>query len=175
MTGKNVIDYYKEWETDQIKADLDTRRLPYIIAFENLSGDFNKATGIRNANAFMAKECWIIGDRKWDKRGAVGTQHYNHLKHSPSLDDLYLNNSDIRQMRWVAIDNVPGAIPLNQYEWRKDSFIMFGEEQRGISPFALGMADDIVSIPQLGSVRSLNVGTASGIIMYDYVTKLGMV
>ena len=171
--SKNVIDYYKEWETDQIKADLDKRRLPFVVGFENLSGDFNKATGIRNANAFLAKECWIIGSRKWDKRGAVGTQHYNHLKYSPSLDDIYLNNSQIREMRWVAIDNVPGAIPLNTYEWREDSFILFGEEQRGLSPFALGMADDIVSIPQLGSVRSLNVGTASGIIMYDYANKLG--
>lgn len=173
--SKNVIDYYKEWETDQIKADLDTRRLPFVVGFENLSGDFNKATGIRNANAFMAKESWIIGQRKWDKRGAVGTQHYNHIKYSDDLNNIYLNHPDIRSMRWVAIDNVPGAIPITHYEWKPDSFMIFGEEQRGLTSMALGMSDDVVYIPQLGSVRSLNVGTASGIVMYDYVTKLGMV
>ena len=53
---RNVIDYYKEWENDQIKADLDTRRLPFIVGFENVSGAFNKASGIRNSNAFRAKE-----------------------------------------------------------------------------------------------------------------------
>lgn len=41
MNSRNVIDYYKEWETEQIKADLDTKRMPYAVAFENLSGDFN--------------------------------------------------------------------------------------------------------------------------------------
>ena len=173
--SRNVIDYYKEWETDQIKADLDTRRLPFMVGFENLSGDFNKATGIRNANAFMAKECWIIGARKWDKRGAVGTHHYNHLKHSPSLDNIYLHNPEVRDAKWVAIDNVPGAIPLHSYDWKPNTFMIFGEEQRGLSPMALGMADEVVYIPQLGSVRSLNVGTASGIVMYDYVIKTGAI
>lgn len=172
---KNVIDYYKEWETDQIKADLDRNRLPFTTAFENISGDFNKATGMRNANAFMSKEVWIVGQKKWDRRGAVGTHNYMHLKHANSLNEIWLNNPIIRSMRWVVVDNLPGAIKLNNYEWKENSFIVFGEEQRGVSSEAISLADDIIYIPQLGSVRSLNVGTASGIIMYDYVAKLGMV
>lgn len=176
-TGKdtrNVIDYYKEWENDQIKADLDTRRLPFVVGFENISGDFNKASGIRNSNAFLAKESWIIGKRQWDRRGAVGTHNYIHLKYAPSLDDIYLNQPYIRDMRWVAVDNVPGAIPITEYTWNPNTFMIFGEEARGVSPMGLGMADDVVMIPQLGSVRSLNVSVASGIIMYDYAFKLGM-
>jgi tRNA G18 (ribose-2'-O)-methylase SpoU len=171
---RNVIDYYKEWENDLIKADLDTKRLPFVVGFENISGDFNKASGVRNSNAFMAKETWIIGNKKWDRRGAVGTQNYIHLKYAKSLDEIYLNCPEIRDMRWVAVDNVPGAVPVTEYKWRPNTFMIFGEESRGISPMALGMADDIVMIPQLGSVRSLNVSVASGIIMYDYATKLGM-
>ena len=135
----------------------------------------DKATGIRNANAFLAKECWIVGQRKWDKRGTVGTHHYNHLKYAQNLDTIYLHEPEVRSARWVAIDNVPGAIPITSYQWDPETSMIFGEERRGLSPMALGMADDIVYIPQLGSVRSLNVGTASGIVMYDYVTKLGMV
>lgn len=177
-TGKdtrNVIDYYKEWENDQIKADLDTRRLPFVVGFENVSGDFNKASGIRNSNAFLAKESWIIGKRQWDRRGAVGTHNYIHLKYAPSLDYIYLNEPNIRDMRWVAVDNVPGATPITQYDWKPDTFMIFGEEARGVSPMALGMAEDVVMIPQLGSVRSLNVSVASGIIMYDYASKLGVI
>lgn len=174
MDTRNVIDYYKEWENDQIKADLDTKRLPFIVGFENISGDFNKASGIRNSNAFLAKESWIIGNKRWDRRGAVGTYNYIHLKYAPSLDHIYLNEPHIRDMRWVAVDNVPGATPITDYEWKPDTFMIFGEEARGISPMGLGMADDVVMIPQLGSVRSLNVSVASGIVMYDYATKLGM-
>ena len=174
MKNYNVIDYYKEWEVDQIKSDLDTKRLPFVVGFENISKDLNKASGIRNSNAFLAKESWIIGRRQWDRRGAVGTHNYIHLKYAPSLDHIYLNEPHIRDMRWVAVDNVPGAIPITQYEWRPNTFMIFGEEARGVSPMGLGMADDVVMIPQLGSVRSLNVSVASGIIMYDYATKLGM-
>lgn len=135
----------------------------------------NKATGMRNANAFMAQEVWIVGDKKWDRRGAVGTHNYMHLKHSESLEKIWLNETKIRGMRWVVVDNVPGATPINDYEWKKDSFMIFGEEKRGVTNSAICLADDVIYIPQLGSVRSLNVGTASGIVMYDYVTKLGMV
>ena len=177
-TGKdtrNVIDYYKEWENDQIKADLDTRRLPFVVGLENISGDFNKSTIIRSSNAFLAKESWIIGNKRWDRRGAVGTHNYIHLKYAPSLDHIYLHEPHIRDMRWVAVDNVAGAIPITDYEWKPDTFMIFGEESRGVSPMALGMADDIVMIPQLGSVRSLNVGVAGGIIMYDYASKLKMI
>lgn len=174
MKNYNVIDYYKEWEVDQIKSDLDTKRLPFVVGFENISKDLNKASGIRNSNAFLAKESWIIGKKQWDRRGAVGTHNYIHLKYAPSLDHIYLNEPHIRDMRWVAVDNVPGAIPVTQYEWRPNTFMIFGEEARGVSPMGLGMADDVVMIPQLGSVRSLNVSVASGIIMYDYATKLGM-
>lgn len=172
---RNVIDYYKEWESDQIKADLDTRRLPFVVGLENISGDFNKSTIIRSSNAFLAKQSWIIGNKRWDRRGAVGTHNYIHLKYAPSLDYIYLNEPDIRDMRWVAIDNVPGAVPITHYDWRPDTFMIFGEERRGVSPMALGMAEDVVMIPQLGSVRSLNVGVAGGIVMYDYASKLGMV
>jgi tRNA G18 (ribose-2'-O)-methylase SpoU len=175
MMSRNVIDYYKEWETDQIKADLDNRRLSFVAAFENISGDFNKATGMRNANAFMAKEVWIIGNKKWDRRGAVGTHNYMHLKHATDLESLWVNNESIHKMKWVVVDNIPGAIPITEYEWRSDSFMIFGEEQRGVSESAVNLADDIVYIPQLGSVRSLNVGTACGIVMYDYVSKMGMI
>lgn len=174
MNNYNVIDYYKEWEADQIKADLDTKRLPFVAAFENISGDFNKATGMRNANAFMAKEVWLIGNKKWDRRGAVGTHNYMHLKHSESLESLWAENENIRGMRWVVVDNINGATPLPDYEWKPNTFMIFGEERRGVSQSAISLADDVVYIPQLGSVRSLNVGTAAGIIMYDYAVKTGM-
>ena len=173
-TSRNVIDYYKEWETDQIKADLDTRRLPFITAFENISGDLNKSSGIRNSNAFLARESWIVGKKKWDRRGAVGSHNYIHLKYANFLGEVWLENEYIRKYKWVAVDNIPGATPITEYDWKPNSFMIFGEEQRGVSPLGLGMADDIVYIPQLGSVRSLNVSVASGIVMYDYLTKLGM-
>lgn len=167
---RNVVDFYKGWETDAIRADLDTNRLPFIAAFEHVNGDFNKATGIRNTNGFLGREVWIVGEKakRYDKRGTVGTHHYEHVKYAETWLGVFANIPDIDEYRIVAIDNVADSRPISEYSWSQKTIMMFGEEQRGLSPEALALADDIVYIPMRGSVRSFNVGTASGIAMYDY-------
>ena len=172
---RNVTDFYKGWEADAIKADLDTNRLPFITAFEHVNGDFNKATGIRNTNGFLGREVWIVGERakRYDKRGTVGTHHYEHVKY---FDDWVeaLGSSDHAGYEFVAIDNVKDAVPMTKFKWSEKTVMMFGEEQRGLSDEALALCDTIVYIPMRGSVRSFNVGTASGIAMYDYSMKMGV-
>jgi tRNA G18 (ribose-2'-O)-methylase SpoU len=172
LDTRNVTDFYKGWELDQIKADLDLNRLPFITAFEHVNGDFNKSTGIRNNNGFLGKEIWIIGERakRYDKRGTVGTHHYEHVKFAETWGQML--ESIGSEYVLIAFDNVEGATTLPNFKWPEKVIMMFGEEQRGLSPEALALADDIVYIPMNGSVRSLNVGTASGIAMYDYCAKM---
>ena len=176
MDTRNVIDFYKEWELDAIRADLDTKRLPFITAFEHVNGDFNKATGIRNTNAFLGREVWIVGEKakRYDKRGTVGTHHYEHVRYAENWVRVWTDIPDIGDYRIVAVDNVDNSRPICDYDWSEKTLMMFGEEQRGLSDEALMLADDIVHIPMRGSVRSLNVGTASGIAMYDYFMKTGV-
>ena len=168
---RNVIDFYKGWELDAIKADLDDDRLPFITAFEHVNGDFNKATGIRNNNAFLGREIWIVGERakRYDKRGTVGTHHYEHVKFAESWGEMF--ESIPKDYTIIAFDNIHGAELLPKFEWPEKVVMLFGEEQRGLSKEALALADHVVYIPMWGSVRSLNVGTSSGIAMYDYAMK----
>jgi len=173
--NRNVIDFYKGWELDAIKADLDTNRLPFITAFEHVNGDFNKATGIRNSNGFLGREVWIVGDKakRYDKRGTVGTHHYEHVKYAENWGNVLESIPDISEYCIVAVDNMHNATAIHEFEWPEKTLMMFGEEQRGLSEEALALADHVVYIPMRGSVRSFNVGTASGIAMYDYTVKLG--
>lgn len=173
MDNRNVIDFYKGWELDAIRADLDDNRLPFIAAFEHVNGDFNKATGIRNTNGFLGREVWVVGERakRYDKRGTVGTHHYEHVKFADTWEQVFQGIPDIHDYVLVAVDNVTNARPIQVYDWPEKVIMMFGEEQRGLSQEALALAHDIVYIPMRGSVRSFNVGTASGITMYDYCMK----
>ena len=139
----NVIDKYKEWQVDLIKEEVQKNAFPYAALMENWGSDYNLSTLIRNANAFGAKEVFYLKEKKkWDARGAVGTHHYSNA-----------------------------ASTLANYEWKADTLLVFGEEGNGLSKQMLAMCEDIVYIPQYGSVRSLNVGTTSGIIMNDLVSK----
>jgi tRNA G18 (ribose-2'-O)-methylase SpoU len=171
MDTRNVTDFYKYWTNEAIIADLDSKRNEFVVAVERINGDFNWSVVIRNSNAFLARKVYRSGIRRYDKRGAVGTHHYEHVGYDESIVNL-INKYRQEGYKIVAIDNVGEAQDIRSYRWEPKSFMLFGEEGRGLSQKAIESADDIVYIPQFGSVRSLNLGTASGIAMYDYSYKV---
>lgn len=165
---RNVIDHYKYWEHEAIVADLDTKRSELVVVCENFAYDFNIATVVRNSNAFLCKCVWIVGRKRFDRRGTCGTHKYEHIHHAENVDEVF---SCYERYRVVAIDNVEEAQPITDYKWWDKSIIVLGQEQIGLSNNSLTRADDIVYIPQVGSTRSINVGSASAIAMYDYAAK----
>lgn len=170
---RNIIDHYHYWKHDAILADLESKRHNFSVLCTNLYNDFNISTVVRNANAFLAKEVIIYGSRKWDRRGAVGSHNYNRMKYfsEDQFNDLvrYIDSYTV-----VCVDNIESASTLSEYEWPRvqHTLLVFGQEQVGIPQNILDLADDVVYIPQYGSVRSLNVGTASGIVMHEYCSKV---
>jgi tRNA G18 (ribose-2'-O)-methylase SpoU len=184
METRNIIDHYHYWKDEAIRADLDTKRFNYSVVCCNIGNDFNIATVIRNANAFLAKEVVIYGNKKYDRRGTVGTHHYTNFRHVRDIDSLsdFFNvcaagdgkPTERKQIRILGIDNIPEATDVNAYEFDPDiHYIMvFGQEQIGVPEDVLDMCDDVLYIPQHGSVRSINVGCASAIIMNNYCSKI---
>lgn len=165
----NVADHFKNLTVEEIRAKLEQTAFPFAVCAENVIGDFNLGTLIRNANAFNAKEIFYVGNKKFDKRGAVGVHNYSNIKWIPTLDELLELK---KKYVFVGIDNVPGAIPISSHCWQKNTLLFFGEEGLGLTPTSQKLCDKMVYIEQYGSVRSLNVGTASGIIMHHLVHSL---
>jgi tRNA G18 (ribose-2'-O)-methylase SpoU len=179
MDNRNLIDHYKYWTDDAIRTHLDDKRHNFSVVCCNIGNDFNIATIIRNSNAFLAKEVVIYGNKKYDRRGTVGTHHYTNFRHVKSIDDLgsYVEETISKyegKVKLLGIDNVCEAKDINSYDFDPDiHYVMiFGQEQIGVPANVLSMCDDLLYIPQYGSVRSINVGTASGIIMNNYCATL---
>lgn len=170
MESRNVIDYYAYWTTEAIKTDLDKKRHNFSILISNELNDFNVGQIIRNSNAFLAREVIIYGRKKYDKRSAVGTNHYENISHVKCVEELKLPADTVV----VGIDNIPIAKPIESFRWPKDRHVVmvFGQEQVGITPVLMQVCQQFAYISQYGSVRSLNVGCASGIAMYSYVSKM---
>ena len=170
MNNLNVIDRYKSWNVQQIKEDVQNHTLPYAVLMQHISGDYNISTLVRNANAFGAQRVYYYGRRKWDRRGSVGTHHYTDLIH---LDDLEGVKCLKNEYHVVGVENnLARSKDISQFEARPNTLFIFGEEGFGIHKEILDLCDEVIYIPQRGSVRSLNVGTCSGIVMNDYITKL---
>lgn len=184
METRNIIDHYAYWKHDAICADLNSKRHNFSIVCCNIGNDFNIATVIRNANAFLAKEVIIYGRKKYDRRGTVGTHHYtnfHHVRDIDSLSDYFGSLVDRshsgmggRSVRFIGIDNVPESKDVNAYEFDPNiHYVMiFGQEQIGVPADVLNLCDDVLYIPQYGSVRSINVGCASSIIMNNYCSQI---
>lgn len=167
---RNVVDRYRYWRTDAIVADLDTRRHDFHVAIENWQHDFNIGSVVRTANAFLAREVHIVGRRRWNRRGAMVTDLYQHVRHHPGVDDLA---AWARQANLVliGIDNLPGAVPLETYDLPHNGLLLFGQEGPGLSEPARDAADVVLSIAQFGSTRSINAGAAAAIAMHAWVRR----
>ena len=167
---RNVVDRYRYWRHDAIVADLDARRHPFHVAIENWQHDLNIGAVVRNANAFLAAEVHIVGRRRWNRRGAMVTDRYQHVRYHGSVDDLaaWAGGAGLPVL---GIDNLPGAIPIDRAEIPASCVMLFGQEGPGLSDAARAACTRVLSIPQFGSTRSINAGVASGIAMYEWIRR----
>ena len=168
---RNVVDRYRYWRLEAIVADLDTRRHDFHVAIENWRHDFNIGTVVRTANAFLAAEVHIVGNRRWNRRGAMVTDRYQHVRHHATVADLaaYLRESPADPVPLLGVDNLPGSAHLETMEIPRRVCFLFGQEGPGLSEAARGACDATFSIAQFGSTRSINASAAAAIAMHSWV------
>lgn len=167
---RNLVDAYKGMEVDAIKADMADRAFRFHVAIENLQHDFNIGSIVRSANAFNAGGVHIIGRRHWNKRGAMATDKYLSLHNHASVDE-FVEWCKLNALSIIGIDNVEESVELSQAELPKNVVLVFGQEGPGLSPELAGACEYLVAIEQFGSTRSVNVGAAGAIVMYEWVRR----
>jgi tRNA G18 (ribose-2'-O)-methylase SpoU len=167
---RNVVDRYRYWQHDAIVADLDEQRHPFHVAIENWQHDFNIGAVVRNANAFLAREVHIVGKRKWNRRGAMVTDTYQHVRHHADIATLVTWAGEDK-LPIIGIDNLPGSSEITTADLPRACVLLFGQEGPGLSGAARDACTTVLHIPQFGSTRSINAGVASGIAMYEWVRR----
>jgi tRNA G18 (ribose-2'-O)-methylase SpoU len=167
---RNVVDRYRYWRVEAVVADLDLRRHPFHVAVENWGHDLNIGSVVRTANAFNAASVHIVGLRRWNRRGAMVTDRYQHVRHHPTVDDL-LAWAAAEDLPVLGVDNLPGARPLETFALPRRCVLAFGQEGPGLSPALREAATVTLSIAQFGSTRSINAGAAAAIAMHAWVRE----
>ena len=167
---RNVVDAYRYWRREAVVADIDARRHPLHVAIENFDHDHNIGTVVRTANAFAAAEVHIVGRRRWNRRGAMVTDRYQHLRHHDDVAGL-LGYAAAEGITVVAVDNAPGAQRLETAGLPRRCLLLFGQEGPGLTAAARAGAALTVAIAQFGSTRSINAGVAAGIAMHAWIRQ----
>ncbi len=167
---RNVVDRYRYWTREAIVADLDTRRHPFHVAIENMRHDLNIGSVVRTANAFGASEVHVVGRRRWNRRGAMVTDRYQHVRHHADVGALaaWASGCDLPV---IGVDNVEGSVPLETFPLPGRCLLVFGQEGTGLTPAAVDACSAVLAIAQFGSTRSINVGAAAGIAMHAWIRQ----
>jgi tRNA G18 (ribose-2'-O)-methylase SpoU len=167
---RNVVDEYRYWRLEAIVADLDSRRHPFHVGIENFAHDLNIGSVVRTANAFLAKEVHIVGRKRWNRRGAMVTDRYQHVRHHDNATALaaWCRANDIVL---IGIDNLPGCVPIETCDLPTNALLLFGQEGEGLTPEARAEVSAVLSIAQYGSTRSINAGAAAAIAMHAWVRR----
>jgi tRNA G18 (ribose-2'-O)-methylase SpoU len=167
---RNVVDGYRYWRLEAIVADLDLRRHPFHVAIENWQHDFNIGSIVRTANAFAAAEVHIVGRKRWNRRGAMVTDRYQHVRHHGSVADLSAWAAG-EGLAVIGIDNVADSVPIETATLERECVLLFGQEGPGLSDEARAACSRTLSIAQFGSTRSINAGAAAAIAMHAWIRQ----
>ncbi|MGF2949754.1 TrmH family RNA methyltransferase [Microbacterium alcoholitolerans] len=167
---RNVIDRYRYWRMEAIVADLDTQRHSFHVAIENWQHDMNIGSIVRSANAFLADTVHIIGRRRWNKRGAMVTDRYQHVVHHPDVE-MFTAWAAAEGIPIIAVDNVGEAVPVDRADLPERCVLLFGQEGPGLSEEALAAASAHIEITQYGSTRSINASAAAAVVMYEWCRR----
>ena len=167
---RNVVDGFRYWRMEAIVAELDANRHPFHVAIENWQHDMNIGSTVRSANAFLAAAVHIVGRRRWNKRGAMVTDRYQHVVHHDTVAELVAWARDER-MPIIAVDNVPGSVLIETFSLPERCVLLFGQEGPGLSEEAIAAADAVVEIAQFGSTRSINASAAAAIAMHAWIVQ----
>ena len=167
---RNVVDAYRYWTVEAIVADLDTRRHGFHVAVENWQHDLNIGSVVRTANAFLAQEVHIVGRRRWNRRGAMVTDRYQHVRHHASVGE-FAAWAEAEGLPVIGIDNFPDSRPLETYDLPARCVLVLGQEGPGLSPEMHAAAGTTLSIAQFGSTRSVNASAAAAVAMHAWIRR----
>ena len=167
---RNVVDRYRFWRVDAIVADLDARRHPFHVAIENWVNDANIGAVVRTANAFLAASVRIVGRRRWNRRGAMVTDRYQHVAHHPDVASLR-DWAGAAGIPVLGIDNLPGSVAIDSFELPRECVLLFGQEGPGLSDEARAACEAVLAIRQFGFTRSINAAAASAVAMHEWVRR----
>ena len=171
----NVLDHLKTKTVPEIKEYYINNTIPAASAMMHVTGDFNLSTLIRNSNFFGYEKVFYVGGKKhYDRRGTVGTHNYIDVTFIKTEEEFVKTIKD-QGYTLISIENNVNYECTDLFQFMdnvnvKDikPIFIFGEEQKGLSDYILDNSEHILTISGKGTVRSLNVGTASGIVLGYY-------
>lgn len=156
-------------DKEEVKRALEPLRHPYEIAIYSSENYFNCGAIIRTAHSFLCKKIWMINFNKFYKKATMGSHKFENIVKTSLKDFLSINeNRNI-----IAFERRKGleAKDIFNYQYPDNPIMFFGSEKFGVPQVILDRFP-VITIPLDGIHHDLNIATAAGIVMYDFLSKM---
>ena len=152
-----------------------SEKIPIVIVLENVRSAYNVGSIFRTSDAFLLESIYICGytahpphkEIKKTALGAEDTVAWKYFKKtSEAIEELRKEN-----YRVFSIEQAVNSHPLQETTIEKDEKIavIFGNEVTGVEQSTIELTDGCIEIPQLGMKHSLNIATAVGVVLWEFV------
>lgn len=160
--------------TEQKRLNREWRRRTgqrVALLLDRVQQPFNVGSIIRTAAALRIEQIWAVADTPDPRvskvaKVALGTDRYLQWHQLRAPRDA-ADAARAEGFRIVGLELAEGATALHEADLSGQVCLAVGHEDRGLSPAALDACDQVVYIPQLGRVGSLNVAQAAAIAMFE--------
>lgn len=155
------------------------KKVPIIIVLDNIRSAHNVGSVFRTSDAFLIEKIILCGICPVPPKNEI---RKTALGATESVDWEYFNNSTdciirLREKGYtiISIEQADNAVDLNNFSIKKSQKIalVFGNEVNGVSEEIIQQSDNVIEIPQHGTKHSFNVSVSVGIVLWDFVRKIG--
>jgi len=170
MSKKTTADLVAEKNLDDIK---NGPRNQVFLILDNIRSMYNVGAIFRTADAARVKKIYLCGitatpPRKEIEKTALKTVDYVPWEKRDDTTEL-IKDLKKRGVQIIALEQTDDSINYKNFDFHKPVAIIVGHEVDGISNELLRLCDTTIEIPMHGIANSLNVATATGIILYHLI------
>ncbi len=157
---------------EEFLTELDNRESPLLVLFlDHLNDPHNVGALMRVAEAVGVEGVVIPRDRSVGitstvRRVSAGAAEWLSIVQVTNL----ARTVELFQERgfWIYGAEEKGSIPYWRADWKRRIGLILGSEGRGLSRLVQKKCDQLISIPMVGNINSLNVAVAGGIFAYEF-------
>ena len=158
----------------------ETPKSPLVVVLDNVRSLNNVGSAFRTSDAFLVQKvclCGITGTppHREIQKTALGATESVDWEYFPSTLDAI---AKLREEGYIicSLEQVDKSIFLHTFQPQKEAkyALVFGNEVFGVEEEVVKASDHVLEIPQLGTKHSLNISVTMGIVIWDFVGKMGL-
>jgi len=167
-----------ELNRDSVAAFKNKKKIPLVLVLDNVRSLNNVGAVFRTADAFMVEKIYLCGitgtpPHRDIEKTALGATESVAWQHVPDTLEL-VKQLQAQNYLIGAVEQAENSLKLNHFCPLPDRHyaLVLGNEVFGVEQEVINQSDFVLEIPQFGTKHSLNISVATGVVVWDFLSKL---